>query len=288
MNTTLLSLVAVVALGPQSSDAQAPHFAVQVSGTGKPVILIPGLTCPGSVWDATVQRLKGHYKCYVLTLPGFAGQPPMSTDNYMVKVRDEIVAYVKDQKLDHPAVIGHSLGGFLVFSLGSTAPSLFGPLIAVDGLPWLPALDNPKATVESSRPMAQLIANYLKKSSPVQFSAGVKASLVQEITDPGNVEQLLPICSRSDPATVAEAMLELYTTDLRPDLGRIQSPLLLLGAGALAKTDTNKAAIQAVYMSEVSTIPDATVRMDWKSRHFIQLDDPEFFYSEVQSFLNRH
>src|SRR5262245_61908149 len=49
-------------------------FAVEVRGDGRPVILIPGLACPGAVWDGTVEHLRDH-QTHALTLAGFAGQP---------------------------------------------------------------------------------------------------------------------------------------------------------------------------------------------------------------------
>jgi pimeloyl-ACP methyl ester carboxylesterase len=50
-------------------------------------------------------------------------------------VRAGIVDYVRDRKLEKPVVVGHSLGGFMVYLLGSSEPDLVGPLIAADGLP---------------------------------------------------------------------------------------------------------------------------------------------------------
>jgi pimeloyl-ACP methyl ester carboxylesterase len=51
-------------------------FSVDVKGSGgRPIILIPGLGCPGSVWDETVAHLGEDYEAHVLTLAGFAGLP---------------------------------------------------------------------------------------------------------------------------------------------------------------------------------------------------------------------
>ena len=55
-----------------------PLFAVTVTGSGRPMILIPGLSCGGNVWDGTVTHFKDRYECHVVTLAGFAGQPANS------------------------------------------------------------------------------------------------------------------------------------------------------------------------------------------------------------------
>ena len=54
-----LTLYIALLLGNSSFlSAQTDAFHVEVYGSGAPVILIPGLTCEGQVWDATVDILK--------------------------------------------------------------------------------------------------------------------------------------------------------------------------------------------------------------------------------------
>jgi len=38
------------------------------------MILIPGLSCPGDVWDETVAHYKDRYQMHVLSLAGFRGR----------------------------------------------------------------------------------------------------------------------------------------------------------------------------------------------------------------------
>src|SRR5205809_1000053 len=65
-------------------------FTVKVSGHGRPVIFIPGLTCDGSVWDETVAHLGGKVEAHVLSLAGFGGTPPIDQP-LLPTVRDELV-----------------------------------------------------------------------------------------------------------------------------------------------------------------------------------------------------
>jgi pimeloyl-ACP methyl ester carboxylesterase len=274
------ALVSAPAVQPQRSYC----FSVQVVGKGKPVILIPGLTCTGKVFDGTVDRLKSKYRLYVLTLPGFGKQAPISGP-YLSRVRDDIIAYVKAEKLKRPAVIGHSLGGFMTYFLAIAEPELWGPLIAVDGLPFLSLMSNPNATAKNMGPTADGVAKQMASATPSKFQAGIKGALSRQITDPVNVEMVNAASKDSDQGNVAEAMKELMTTDLRSQVSVIRSPLLLLGAGQQATTEPYKKALEAIYASEIKTIPHGKLVMDWKARHFIMLDDPEFFYKSVEEFL---
>src|SRR5436190_6728080 len=99
-----------------------PHsFAVEVTGKGRPMILIPGLASSGKTWDTTVAHYKDKYECHVLTLAGFAGQPPIHLDSFLQTVRDDIISYIRDDKLQKPIIAGHSLGGFVALWIAEQA-----------------------------------------------------------------------------------------------------------------------------------------------------------------------
>jgi N-formylmaleamate deformylase len=258
-------------------------FSVKVTGTGRPMILIPGLSCGGNVWDGTVDHFKDHYECHVLTLAGFAGQPAISAP-FLEQVRAAIIKYISDQKLDHPIIIGHSLGGFMAFWVASTAPQQVGPVIAVDGLPFLPALFNPNATPDSVKPFAEQLRSSLSTQTADDFAVSNRKSLVAMITDPKNVDFVDASGKKSDPKAVGEAFYELMTTDLRPRVKTIRTPVLLIGATATV-ADDQRPVVETVYRQQVSTIPNHKVVFAPKARHFIQLDEPQFFYAQVESFL---
>ena len=111
-----------------------------------------GLSCSGEVWDETVMALEGRHEVHVLSLAGFAGRAAIEAP-FLPRVRDDIVAYIQAHQLDRPAIIGHSLGGFLAFWLAASEPTLIGPIVAVDGVPFLPALMDAGATADSVRTM---------------------------------------------------------------------------------------------------------------------------------------
>jgi N-formylmaleamate deformylase len=279
-----LAVLSACLLTACSALAQTYSFSVKVVGHGKPVILIPGLTCTGDVWDGTVAQLKTKYQCHVLTLPGFGTQPPISGP-YLSHVRDDIIAYVKAKKLDHPAVIGHSLGGFMVYYLAEKEPALWGRLVCVDGVPFLSSLSNPNATAEGMQTIADGVKKQLAAAPADQFKAGIRSTLEQQITDPKNVDAMYKLCSASSQANTAEAISEMLATDARGQEASIQSPLLLIGAAQFATTDDMKSRVEASYQSQIKDIPNGKVIMDFKSRHFIMLDDPDFFYRAIEDFL---
>jgi len=258
---------------------------VEVTGTGQPMILIPGLSCGGNVWDGTVAHFKNKYQCHVVTLAGFAGQPAIGTP-FLHTALDQLIGYIREQKLARPILIGHSLGGFLAFWLGSTIPDQVGPIVAVDGVPFYSALMDPNATGKSSEAMAQGAWMGFVMQSPEQFAKSNEKNLAAMITDPKEVRRIADLSNRSDPKTVGQAVFEVMTTDLRPKVSAIQSPVLLLGATASFHNPEQRKKAEESYRLQIATIPKHKVVFAPKARHFIQLDEPDFFFHEVEAFLS--
>jgi pimeloyl-ACP methyl ester carboxylesterase len=270
--------------GAATNSAAKKSFAVKVTGHGKPMLLIPGLTCGGDVWNGTVDHFKDRYECHVLTLAGFAGEPAIAPP-MMETIRKDLAAYIRARKLDHPVLLGHSLGGFLVFWVGSSEPDLVGPIVAVDGLPFYGAIFNPGATAETAKPMAESMRQAMGGQSQEEFAEQNKRFLGNMITDSKNLELIDSTCAKSDPKAVGNAMYDLMTTDLRPEVAKIKTPVLLIGAGGNFQTPESLAQGKATYEAQVAKIPTHRVLFAEKSKHFIMLDAPDFLFSTVDDFL---
>src|SRR4051812_15048388 len=137
--------------------ADPAPFKVSVTGHGRPMVMISGLVSDGSVWDGFVARYRDRYEMHVMTLAGFAGVPPIGAADYATRERDAIVQYIRSHHLEKPIVVGHSFGGFLAYSIASSAPSVVGPVVSIDGLPFTPALVDTTATVERTREQANAV-----------------------------------------------------------------------------------------------------------------------------------
>ena len=275
-----LAAAATVIASPKS-------FTVTVTGSGRPMILIPGLESSGAVWDGVVAHFQSRYRLHVVTLAGFAGQPAVPGLR-LSTVRDEIIAYIREQKLDHPVVVGHSLGGFLALWIAAAAPDLPQRVISVDGLPFLPALLSPGATAESSRAGAEQMRTMYSSMKPEPFAAAGRMALAMMISDKKNLDMAAEWAARSDPTFVAQAAYDLMTTDLRDEMKEIRVPVLLIGAGKSVAGDAERlAALQAAYERQVTGIPVHQVVMATGALHFVMLDDPQFLFETMEEFLGK-
>ncbi len=84
------------------SDAAPERFRdlqVEVVGSGRPVLMIPGLASAASVWSETCAALQPGVQCHIVQLPGFAGAPAVHKDRWLDAMREQLLGYLVERKL---------------------------------------------------------------------------------------------------------------------------------------------------------------------------------------------
>ncbi len=277
----LLACCLLTSLAAQAFDS----FSVQVQGQGKPVLLIPGLMSDPSVWRRLASELQQDHQLHLIHIAGFAGKPAID-GALLPKVQQELLSYIRQQQLQQPALIGHSLGAFVAFSLASSAPAETGPVIAVDGLPYLAPIfsRDPATQVADVRQQAEAIRQLYQQMDSEALRKMTLQGLAIQARREADQQKVLAMAAQSNPKAVGQAMYELLTTDLRPDISRIRQPVLLLGAsGALPMTMRKTA--EDLYRQQLATLPGARLDMNSSSRHFIMYDEPVWLNHQVREFL---
>jgi N-formylmaleamate deformylase len=281
----LLSLVGGCA-GTPAPEAGTPEFVVEVTGQGPPVIFIPGLASSGEVWDGVVTDLSPTHTCHVLTLAGFAGTPPIAPP-VLARVREALAHYIVDRQLSRSVVVGHSLGGFVALDLAATHSELVGSLLIVDSLPFFSVVNDPNATPESARPQAEAFRRQLLSTPTAELEAMERQSLGTMIRDADKIELALGWFVKSDLPTVAQTVVEMMTTDLRPALGRIPIPVRVIGTWIAYAADVTRAQAEARFVAEYANLPGVEIVMADHARHFVMFDDLAFLLAQVHEVLAR-
>ncbi|MFD2932442.1 alpha/beta fold hydrolase [Spirosoma flavum] len=279
---TFLFFILLVA--SQLGFAQPTSFSVTVTGKGQPVILIPGYSCSGEVWNETVAHLKDRYQCHVLTLPGFAGVAPIKTP-ILQTVRDEIIRYIKDKHLQKPILIGHSLGAFMGLWISSKEPLLISKLICVDGVPFISAMGNPKISADSLRKLpiynADAVAQNFVNLPTDSYEANVAKSMLTQVKDSTRARQIAHWSALSDRRTLGYTLVEMSTTDIRKDISAIQAPTLVIGSLYFNSASTTERILNEQY----ALLKPKTILVA-HTKHFIMYDDPTWFFGQIDQFLN--
>lgn len=283
-----LGLFVLLAVPVGTGTAQGtPAFTVRHEGrvAQQSMILIPGLFSSGDVWDGAAKHLAGRFDLHILTLAGFAGVPPLSDERFFDAERDAIVRYIKDAHLDRPILVGHSLGGALALAIAATVPDLVLSVIAVDAVPFLPALNNPTTTADANRATADAIRRAYATSTSAQIAAQSGPAFRGLMRDTAHLAEAIGWSARSDPATVGRAVADMMVTDLRPVMSAIRSPVLIVAAGGAVATPAALDAVRAAYEAQVAGIPVHRVVVAEGARHFIMYDAPEFLFSSMDTFF---
>lgn len=281
----VLGIILILLMSYTLCTAQ-DKFTVEVKGKGTPAIFIHGLFCSGDVWDDIISHYTPRYECHIITVAGFAGNAPALSDNFTQSVKDAIIAYVKDNNLNKPILIGHSMGAFLSLWAAATAPELFDRVVAVDGLPYLTEVQMPGASAEAVKSMAETMRNAMKNQTAEQIRQNQKMYLPMMIRDTDKIAVVSEMAASSHAPTQAQVMYELFLTDLREEVSAINCPVLLLGGWVAYKQYgvTRELALQR-YTDQVKAIKNCTVVMSDTARHFLFYDEPEWFKTEVDKFL---
>jgi pimeloyl-ACP methyl ester carboxylesterase len=257
--------------------AQTYPFSVKMMGKGKPLVFIPGFACSGEVWKETIDKYSPKYACHVLTIAGFAGEKAVENPGLDAIVKG-IAAYIQDQKMEKPLLIGHSIGGALSLWVAAEYPDLPAQVIVVDALPYLAALQNPQAKPDPNADCAGM-AKIMQQTDAQQFLQQQRATLSSMISESSRHEQVLQWSLQSDRKTLGLLYCQFWNTDLRDKLATITCPVQVLLEAYFMNL---KPLIEAQYRK----LPQAKLTYAEKGLHFIMYDDPKWYFSQLDVLLN--
>lgn len=261
------------------------RLSVEVVGSGPDVILIPGLASSREVWRAEAERLKATHRVHLVQLAGFAGEPWSHGDGAFVEpVVEELARYIREAGLERPAVIGHSMGGLGALLLAQSEPELVGKVMSVDSLPFFSAMFGPQVTEETARPFAAQAAAGILAADEATFRAQQTQGAAGLVRDPATREAIVEWSMATDRQAMATAMSEVMTTDARPGLAAMTTPVWAIYASD-ADGGAPAAGADGLWGREYAALPGVKlVRVDG-ARHFIMADQPARFAELVDQFL---
>jgi N-formylmaleamate deformylase len=296
---SIIFLLIIHLFGYSQIEKNNFSFGVKVFGKGKPMILIPGFKGNGeATFATTIKHYEDHYKCYVITLAGFAGQPASPRDSELLKgQRDELIEYVKQQHLYKPVVIGFSFGGVLALWMESTAPDLFGKLVDIDGVPFDAQLEDTSLNIDSFKLASEKIYHKVMNVSlaKIAYSDSVRHTESDKkaafeylkilITDTTKIQQVIDWDIVSDLKATWLMDYEMDTLDLRNAIADIRSPVLLLGSWQGYDNLKTKEDVQAVYTKQFVKAKNCKIVFSEHGKHFLMWDDYDWYIHQIDNFL---
>lgn len=259
--------------------AQTKSYPFEVIKTGKgkqSIIFIPGFASSGEVWNETKVAFEKGFTCYTLTMTGFAGVRPQLNSSFE-NWKNQIANYIKDNKIEEPIIIGHSMGGGLVLALAADYPDLIGKIVVVDALPCLSALMDPSFKSKENNDCSAIISQ-MTGMSETQFYEMQKQTMPRLLADQSKLEMVVDWSVKSDRKTFAEMYCDFSNTDLRNRIAQIKCPSLILLESYFIHL---KPAIEEQYKN----LKTASFKYANKGLHFIMYDDKEWYMEQLNNFI---
>jgi pimeloyl-ACP methyl ester carboxylesterase len=270
----ILLLLVHVAVFAQNTKS----FSVKKIGNGNQnVILIPGYSCSGKVWDETLPLISTNNTCYVITFSGFTGEQPQTNPALTTWVAD-LASYIKDEKIQKPVIIGHSLGGLVAAWLAADYPTLISKIAIVDALPSLSAYYNPAFVAQPTPDCSQFVSQFTTMTDE-QFYSMQKMTLPMMLATAEKAPMIIDWSVKSDRNTLAQIYCQFLNTDLRPKLSSIACKTLVMLNAPFRQNDS-------IIQKQYKSLANKNIKYADKGLHFIMFDDQKWFLKELKQFLN--
>lgn len=248
------------------------------TGAGQPLIILHGLFGTSDNWVTIARKLGENFRVLTPDLRNH-GHSPHSPVFDFPALEDDLLEFIETHELEHPVLVGHSLGGKTAMLFALHQPERVSKLVVVDISPRryprnsehesliraMQAVDLPAArnrgdvekslaqSVKSTRILQFLMKNtYRDENGKIGWRLNLKAlgdnlqSVFEEVDVPGKYD---------GPALFIRGALSPYITDEDIPLIKMKFP----GAA-------------------IRTVPNAS--------HWVHADAPGEFYEILRSFLS--
>jgi 3-oxoadipate enol-lactonase len=238
-------------------------------------VLVHGLggTSVG-IWGHVAGELAREFDVVTYDLRGTGGSERAvgrySLDDFVGDLRSLVGAL----ELEAPALVGHSFGGSVALAYAARYPDDVAAVASVGGPAVLPeqgrqGLRDRAETVEREG-MAAVAEKVATNGTAPSFRK----------RDPERFDELVEMLSANDPATYAETCRVLAEMDLRPELGRVTAPVLLVAGD-------QDGVVPPVTGDEIeAALPNVARRVTVEDcGHNLTVERPGVLVEEVRSFL---
>lgn len=288
--------------------------ALDWGGTGKPIVLLAGEGDTAHIFSRQgfAHALTSKYHVYGITRRGYgeSSKPAATHDNYSSdRLGDDVVAVIRALHLDRPVLIGHSVAGEELSSVGTHHPNMVSGLVYLDS-GYAYALYDVNASSSTRTPYdSQDVIDDLRlnESEDLATQEAAVDRLLRELPrlrndlalektiDDTIAPRLLQSAGPGDPiGTMIDTSGARYT-------GPIPVPILAIYASphdwhSIQGTNVaaNAAATDAEHRDTLTQIaafkkhlPTATVLVIANANHYVFVSNREETLRAINAFLNR-
>jgi 3-oxoadipate enol-lactonase len=266
---------------PAEPGASMPQLkiAMDVHGTGTPLVLVHGVATSRAVWRHVVPGLAQRHVVATPDLPGFGASPPTGRGFVLEEVADALGDAIA--RLAPFDLLGNSLGGAVSLVLAERRPELVRRLILVSPAGMVPHRAPVPAVAGGVTPA--LVAARRYAGPPLAGSALARRLLIGNIvadpvgTTAGEARTLMRASAGSK--RIGAAIATVAAVDLRPRLAQLNVPLGFLWG------DRDRVFPIAILPGLRALVPDARAEVIAGAGHVPQIDRPADFVAAVERLI---
>ena len=114
------------------------NLAYHTSGAGSPVVLVHGWCDNHQIMSALAGHVSAQHHVVSYDLRGHGQSDKPKTPYTMATFADDLAFICTQLDLQHPLIIGHSLGGAIALELAACYPHLPAAIVAIEGMILVP------------------------------------------------------------------------------------------------------------------------------------------------------
>lgn len=242
------------------------------SGEGPPLFLFHSLLSDRASFDAIVPRLSQSFRVIVPELPGFGRSQAVSGG--LADVADRMAEAVKDAGGgEDTIVLGNGYGGFVALQMAIRHPKIAKRLILADcGAAFSEAgreAFRNMAAASKAKGLATITDVAMRRLFAPEFQA----------QHPDLMRERREAFLKTDPDMFRTACNALAELDLRPELGQVKVPALVLVG------EHDEATPPPMSRELAAGLPNARLKMIAGCAHVPQLQSPDVFLEAIGDFL---
>jgi 3-oxoadipate enol-lactonase len=244
----------------------------QGEGQGPALFLFHSLLSDRASFDAIVPQLSKSFRVMVPELPGFGQSQAVSGG--LADVADRMAEAVREGAGgDEPIVLGNGYGGFVALQMAIRHPELAARLVLADcGAAFSEegrqAFRN-MAAASQAKGLAAITDVAMRRLFAPEFQA----------QHPDLMADRRAAFLRTDPQVFQAACAALAELDLRPELAKVEVPVLVLVG------EHDEATPPPMSRELAALLPNARLKIIAGCAHVPQLQSPEAFLDAIGGFL---
>jgi pimeloyl-ACP methyl ester carboxylesterase len=207
-------------------DKNGVKLAYYVYGEGEPtLVFVVAWIGPAEFWTPQVDYFSQNYKMVTVDMRG-AGESDKPADNYTIDLYvEDLSSIIEELQEENVVLVGESMGAQIAIKYVTTYPTKVSKLVLIGGTPRITATDD----FPHGYPLE--VARGLLTRFEKSYSGGLRTFMKLIFPEPGTeyLKELgFNICQKTTKEIAVNCFSNLLKEDLRPLLGKMNIPTLIL------------------------------------------------------------